>query len=126
LLQARSANPVNAFLLFLHLLEAYAEFVGKVRLRNIKLDPAQPNALPKFMVVLAGWPLIFEAAVRFLFAVADNIQCGFLCHGFGFSLPLAAGLPNGHIAQVSTYETIGEEGHQGVKCGNSPPKRKLK
>jgi hypothetical protein len=91
LLQARRANPVDAFLVFLHLLEGDAELVGKPQLRDINLNPAQPNALAEFNVVLAARPWIFEAAVRFLFAVADNAQCGFPCHGLGLSHPLTAG-----------------------------------
>jgi hypothetical protein len=75
-------------------------------LRHLLLDPAQSETPAKFNIVLAARPLIF-AAVRFPFAVADSAQRGFPCHGLGLSLPLAAGIPNAHIARISTCKTIG-------------------
>jgi hypothetical protein len=52
LLQASSANPVNAFLVFLHLLEADAKHVGKLRLlfcstrRSLRRLPSLMSYLP--------------------------------------------------------------------------------
>jgi hypothetical protein len=72
--------------------DAPVELVGKFRLRDVLLDPAQPNALANFNIRFPSRPLIFESAVRLLLAGVDNAQCGFPSHGLGLSLPFAAGI----------------------------------
>ena len=59
LLQPACANAVDAFLVFLHLLEADAERLSKFILRYFLLDATQPDAFAKFNVLRTARPLIF-------------------------------------------------------------------
>src|SRR5262249_32211759 len=58
LLQTRSADAVDALLVLLHLLEAHAELVAELRLRDLLFDTPQPDALAKFNVGFAGTALL--------------------------------------------------------------------
>src|SRR6185437_476602 len=58
LLQTSGADAVDALLVFLDLLEAHAKLVAELRLRDLLLDPPQPNALAKLDVRLAGAALL--------------------------------------------------------------------
>jgi len=58
LLKPSGADAVDALLIFLHLLEADAEFVAEFRLRDLLLNAPQPDALSQFDVRLAGASLL--------------------------------------------------------------------
>src|SRR5262249_4469337 len=58
LLQTSCADTIDALLVLLDLLEAHAELVAELCLRNLLLDTPQPNALAKLDVGLAGTALL--------------------------------------------------------------------
>jgi len=58
LLKTGGADAVDALLIFLNLLEADAQFVAKLRLRDFLLNAAQPNPLSQLNVGFAGAPLL--------------------------------------------------------------------
>jgi hypothetical protein len=57
LLKTGGADAVDALLVFLHLLEADAELIAELCLRDMLFDPPQPDPLAQFNVGLAGTAL---------------------------------------------------------------------
>src|ERR1700733_13131714 len=109
-LQARSADAIDAFLVSLYLLASDAKLLCKPILRHLLLDTAQSETHAKFNIVLAARPRIWP----FLFAAADNAQCRFPYHSPSPSNPVAAALPDSHIARISTCKTIGIADSSGI------------
>src|SRR5215813_3781153 len=58
LLQTRSADAIDALLVFLDLLKAHTKLVAELSLRDLLLDTPQPDPLAKLNVGLAGTALL--------------------------------------------------------------------
>src|SRR6202041_757002 len=74
LLKTGGAHAIDAFLVFLNLLETYAQLFAKLGLRDLLFHAPQPDSFAKLNIWLAGTALLHLLGYRFIHTVSTVLR----------------------------------------------------